>query len=370
MRPAFMFTDNGVSIMFDDGYHVTVYDHMANYDALKDALRAEDWNLAKDLSNPVVAVTRAIANVSETIRIDNGIVYYNGTPLHTELTDRMVSMVEDGFDVKPLGMFLDNLMQNPSARAVDELFGFLAAGDMPITEDGHFLAYKRIKKDWTDCHSGKIDNSIGTVVSMLRNKVDDNCNNTCSSGLHFCSHDYIKNFYGERLVVVKIDPRDVVSIPVDYNNTKGRCCKYTVIAEIEAERRLEGAFRNTSEFWDDQDLYDPEDINIDFFDDNDANDPYGAISPRAILGAAPVGVPVDVDIDDLLDSEGYFQANRINELNSLDLEDCLDELEEVQDSSNILGRQYWLGEVGPFRTKTDAVYAQSHAERTLLGSAG
>lgn len=366
MRPAFMFTDNGVSIMFDDGYHVTVYDHMANYDALKDALRAEDWNLAKDLSNPVVAVTRAIANVSESIKIDNGIVYYNGTPLHTELTDRMVSMVDDGFDVKPLGMFLDNLMQNPSARAVDELFGFLAAGDMPITEDGHFLAYKRIKKNWTDCHSGKIDNSIGTVVSMLRNKVDDNCNNTCSSGLHFCSRDYIKNFWGERLVVVKIDPRDVVSIPVDYNNTKGRCCKYTVIAEIEAERRLEGAFRNTNEFWDDQDLYDPEDIDIDFFDDyaqatGDAN---RTISPRTILGAAPVLV----EVEDILDHEGYVLTNRIQELDPFDLEECLDEPDAVEDSSSPLGFQYWLGQVGPFRSRTEAVYAQSHAQKILNGS--
>ena len=32
-------------------------------------------------------------------------------------------------------------------------------------------------------------------------------------------------------MIVKIDPADVVSIPVDYNNSKGRCCKYEVIAE-------------------------------------------------------------------------------------------------------------------------------------------
>ena len=33
-------------------------------------------------------------------------------------------------------------------------------------------------------------------------------------------------------MAVKIDPADVVSIPTDYNNAKGRCCKYTVMSEI------------------------------------------------------------------------------------------------------------------------------------------
>ena len=34
-------------------------------------------------------------------------------------------------------------------------------------------------------------------------------------------------------MLVKVDPADVVSIPVDYNNTKMRCCRYEVIGEYE-----------------------------------------------------------------------------------------------------------------------------------------
>jgi hypothetical protein len=67
---------------------------------------------------------------------------------------------------------------------------------------------------------------------MERNMVDDNRNNTCSSGLHFCSHSYLASFSGERTVIVKIDPADVVSIPSDYNDAKGRTCRYTVIGEV------------------------------------------------------------------------------------------------------------------------------------------
>ena len=33
-------------------------------------------------------------------------------------------------------------------------------------------------------------------------------------------------------MLIKVNPRDVVSIPVDYNNSKGRCCKYEVVGEV------------------------------------------------------------------------------------------------------------------------------------------
>jgi len=128
--------------------------------------------------------------------------------------------------------FMNNLMQNPSKRAVDELYGFLEKNSLPITPEGCFLAYKKVREDFKDVHSGTMDNSVGRVVSMERNMVDDNRDNTCSTGLHFCSHSYLGSFSGARTVIVKIDPRDVVSIPSDYNNAKGRACRYEVIGEV------------------------------------------------------------------------------------------------------------------------------------------
>jgi hypothetical protein len=108
----------------------------------------------------------------------------------------------------------------------------LEKNSLPITPDGCFLAYKRVRENYMDCHTGTMDNSVGRVVEMERNMVDDNRNNTCSSGLHFCSHSYLSSFGGERTVIVKIDPADVVSIPSDYNDAKGRACRYTVIGEV------------------------------------------------------------------------------------------------------------------------------------------
>jgi hypothetical protein len=131
--------------------------------------------------------------------------------------------------------FTENLLENPSRRAVTELYLFLEKGNLPITSDGHFLAYKKVRDDYLDVYSGTIDNSVGQVVEMERNRVDDDKNNTCSYGLHFCSKDYLQSFSGDRIVILKINPRDVVSIPTDYAFTKGRTCRYEVIGEVEIE---------------------------------------------------------------------------------------------------------------------------------------
>jgi hypothetical protein len=84
-----------------------------------------------------------------------------------------------------------------------------------------------------------MDNSPGKIVEMERNAVDDNMHNTCSTGLHFCSKEYLPHFgnrdsgkKADRVVILKINPRDVVSIPADYNATKGRACRYEVIGEL------------------------------------------------------------------------------------------------------------------------------------------
>jgi hypothetical protein len=77
-----------------------------------------------------------------------------------------------------------------------------------------------------------MNNSVGEIVEMERNEVDDNKDRTCSTGLHFCSQDYLNHFGGERVVIVKINPRDVVSIPSDYNDSKGRACRYEVVGEL------------------------------------------------------------------------------------------------------------------------------------------
>jgi hypothetical protein len=251
---SFIILEDGLSLSIDMKPYLVDKSH-PNYTKILDAIKAEDWDVVPELANIAKALTTfGYGNVQ--VDADNGVVVYNGEEMHGSLTDRMLQMMREGFTVSPLVAFLDNLMENPSKRAVDELYGFLEHGKMPITEDGHFLAYKRVNDDYTSVHDSKTDNSIGSVVSMERNKVDDNKDRTCSYGLHFCSHEYLSSFSGARVVVLKVNPRDVVSIPTDYNDTKGRACEYEVIGELSPEE-VEKAMRGS--FWD-------ESVNTDYND--------------------------------------------------------------------------------------------------------
>lgn len=173
------------------------------------------------------------------IDVRNDTVYYAGQPLHSTLTRRIIWGMGEGYDMQSYILFLENLMQNPSKRAVDELFDFLEACQIGITERGTFLAYKRIRHDWTDCFTGKFNNRVGQHLSMPRNQVDEDKQRTCSQGFHFCSISYLPCFgtggSTDRVVIVEINPKNVVAIPADYKNAKGRTCEYSVVGEYQGD---------------------------------------------------------------------------------------------------------------------------------------
>lgn len=188
---------------------------------IEDILEAEKRKMEKAVS------------VVPGIELKGGQLYFLDEPIAGILGQRMLQMLEEGFDLTPMAAFLTNLENNPSRRVVEHLYAFIDYGKNPITDDGHFLTYKAIRSDWKDIHSGNFDNSIGQVLSMRRNKVDENQNNTCSHGFHVCSFDYLPHFANAagHVVVCKVNPADVVAIPADYSNTKMRVCKYEVISE-------------------------------------------------------------------------------------------------------------------------------------------
>ena len=236
--PWIMQGDNLV-ILIEGRQHTINKETHPNYGRILDAIREGDWGAVPDL----VDVSRAVANYANgMVEVIDGDVYYDGKPFHNAVADRLLEMLKEGLPVDALVNFLGNLKENPSKRAVDELYGFLEKNMLPLTPDGHFMAYKKVRADYKDIHSGTFDNSIGQVVEMARNEVCEDKDRTCSSGLHFCSLEYLPHFGwgdGNRVMLLKINPRDVVSIPSDYNNAKGRACRYEVVGEHGAEDRDE-----------------------------------------------------------------------------------------------------------------------------------
>lgn len=255
-----IFNGNGTISIMIDGKMKPVDTAHGNYDAIKNAIIACQWDIIPNLINIKEQVESAIQSSATAgkVTIENGEVFYNNKAIHNTLTERIIDMARQGFDIGYMVKFLENLMKNPSFRAVNELYGFLESGSIPITENGTFLAYKKIRNDWTDIHSGTFDNSIGAVCEMPRNMVDEDSSRTCSAGLHVCSYDYLAHFSrdnNDRVVICEINPADVVSIPADYNNTKMRVCKYTVIGEVEDYKEseiLNNSFISTNDMFPDQ----------------------------------------------------------------------------------------------------------------------
>ncbi len=219
---------DNIVVMMNNTVHNVNKTHVG-YTKLLAAIKNDDWETVENIIEP----KKLVLNYgSGNISIQGSTLFWKGVELHNSLTRRIIRMFQEDFPIEPMVNFMENLMKNPSKTAVDELYGFLENNDLPITPDGYFLAYKKVRDDYTDCHTGTIDNSVGQRPKMDRNMVDDNRNNTCSKGYHFCSLDYLAHFGGERIMILKVSPEHVVSIPSDYNNSKGRCCEYEVVGEL------------------------------------------------------------------------------------------------------------------------------------------
>lgn len=164
---------------------------------------------------------------------NNDTVTYNGNPVEPVISEKILSFMKQGLDARPLVLFLDKLMKNPSKRALTEAFKFIQHVGLPIDKKGNLIAYKAIRTDWYDKYTGKILNKIGKVISINRNEVDDDFGVNCSEGIHVGNFSYAKSFGGSdcRIVLVSVSPEDIVSVPSDCSCQKCRVCKYKVVAE-------------------------------------------------------------------------------------------------------------------------------------------
>ena len=190
MSYPYLIQGSNIVVVIGNKSHTISKTHIT-YQKVLDAIKSGDWDSLPDIIEPKkVVLNYGQGNVS----VQGEQLFWKGKTMHNALSSRMIAMLQDGFPVEPLVNFMENLMTNPSKRAVTELYGFLEKNSLPITPDGHFLAYKKVRSDYLDIHSGTMDNSVGMIVEMERNEVDDNKDQTCSTGLHFCGMSYLSHF--------------------------------------------------------------------------------------------------------------------------------------------------------------------------------
>lgn len=237
---SFLVSKNSVTVNYSttnsDGkaYHTkTIHSTDPEYDEILYAIKEDRL---EDIPELLEAQGKKFASFSDgNIEIKDGVLYIDGEEAPSDLADRISAHADEGLPYQPLVNFWRRLRKNPSFRAVQGLFRFLESNHHPITDDGCFLAYKGVRSDYTDSATGTFDNSIGAVVKMPRNKVDDDPDRTCSHGLHVASYDYAHTQYGYGsyrcgiTLIVKVDPEHVVAVPRDYNDQKMRVCEHIVL---------------------------------------------------------------------------------------------------------------------------------------------
>lgn len=230
-----LITDQNITVNYDGQTHiVSRSDSLAN--KLIEAIKTSNYDEIPKL----VSVAKRITNFSDgNFEVRDGKIFVNGVVAPAALSNRIMQFVNEGLPYQPLVKFAENIQKNPSYRAVNELFQFLEKNNHPITDNGCFIAYKKVRNDFKDAYSGTIDNSVGKIVEMPRNQVDEDPTRTCSNGLHVANWSYACNVYdaGENSIMleVEVDPSNVVAVPVDYDNSKMRVCKYKILGIVDKE---------------------------------------------------------------------------------------------------------------------------------------
>ena len=203
--------------------------------------------------------------LTERITTANGRLYLDGEEVNNSLATQVVRFLSEGVDNwKPLVRFFENVQANPNEHSREQLFSWLDARDFTITHDGLIVGYKGVAstpdgfvsvhsgRAMVDdvVHSGRIPNPIGSVVEMPRGEVHHDPSSGCSVGLHVADFDFASG-WGDTLLEIHVNPRDVVSVPTESGWNKIRVCRYIVVDTIDTPHTSA-----VLEYEDDEDDYD------------------------------------------------------------------------------------------------------------------
>ena len=222
------------------------FDHAhPEYESLVECVKVGDAVAFLEL----LEVGTVIENWSDgNFQFTEGFLYYEDEQVASQPTNRIIQLIKNGWDHKPMLAYLDRLYQNVSNRAVMESYDWCSHKGLPITPDGCLVGYKGVavytgedktdkmgrplsEGDLVDKWSSSIRNNVADEVTMNRRKVSDNCSEGCAAGLHVGTYNYASDWAGSggKVVLVKFDPADIVSVPTDCEFQKMRVSGYTVI---------------------------------------------------------------------------------------------------------------------------------------------
>jgi hypothetical protein len=141
-------------------------------------------------------------------------------------------------NVEGLKRFMERIaaVVDKRGHTVQELLRFMEKGDLPIADDGMIIAYKMLYSTselgvYVDPHSRTVRQRIGSVVQMPETEVDASRRTQCSTGLHIARRNYLRGFNGDTIMLVKINPADVIAVPAGEPD-KMRVARYHIIVKV------------------------------------------------------------------------------------------------------------------------------------------
>lgn len=227
MTIPYTITNESVTLVYKGSSH-TVKDSAPNFKKLRDALLAGRWD---DVPGHLTVKAAVETWAKGKFKVSGDSVTYAGKELPQSLNRRIIEMTKEGKDPSILFRFWERLKLNSSPSSVNQLWDFLQHRNIPLDNDGFVLAYKAVRADYKDMWTGTLDNSVGKTVSMPRERVTEDPERACAPGLHCGSISYAQGYKSGngRIVIVRVDPKDAVSVPKDSNLEKMRVCSYKVL---------------------------------------------------------------------------------------------------------------------------------------------
>lgn len=249
-------TENGhesLTVFLPDGTPVVATDDHPQFAEIVAAAKSdESAETIRELADLSIAVANRFDRLTDRVAVANGRIYLDGDEMKSTLTDHILRHVEAGEDFMPLVLFLENLLANPLEHSREHLYVWLEGRNFQITDDGCVICYKGVETlpypdredaigetiygSWhsgpgitdgvANDPSGKVINYVGATVEMARSETTHNPLLACATGLHVGTFDFA-NSYGDTRLTVKVNPRDVISVPNE--GEKMRVQRYVVL---------------------------------------------------------------------------------------------------------------------------------------------
>lgn len=244
-----------LTAVIDGEMYVASQDHPSWHLILQKVL--DDDESVVNIFNPIKEVSKRFTAISDRVSVKDNRVFFDGDPVDNALTQHIIAAMNADEDFLSLVNFYEKLATNPQVESREQFYRWIqATGGLTITPDGDVVAYKGVKRIVTAddeksefefqsinsgtaivngvVKTGQIPQSIGSIVEMPRSEVTFDPDTSCSTGLHAGTYEYAKT-YGNVVLKVVINPRDVVSVPTDASNQKVRVCRYVNLEETGAE---------------------------------------------------------------------------------------------------------------------------------------